>query len=96
MAEGQHAPTLGGQIKRPSVELLYSWISEAWGMTDADMVIRSFKKAEVFNALDATEGHLVWDEAETSEEAEKEAEGAHEPATGDGSVDADSKQDCMD
>lgn len=83
MAEGEHAPTPGGKIKRPSVELLCSWVSEAWGMIDVNMVARSFKKTGISNALDATEDHLVWDDEEASEDEE----------TIDYSVDTDSDEE---
>lgn len=83
MAEGEHALTPGGKIKRPSVELLCSWVSEAWGMIDVNMVARSFKKTGISNALDATEDHLVWDDEEASEDEE----------TIDSSVDTDSDEE---
>lgn len=66
VAEGQHA-LMSADKTRSSVELLCRWISEVWGMIVADVVIKSFKKTAVLNALDATVVHLVWDGDEASE-----------------------------
>ncbi|KAH9370711.1 hypothetical protein HPB48_013982 [Haemaphysalis longicornis] len=54
-------------IRRPSVEMLCSWISELWGMIAADIVVKSLEKIGTLNALDASEDHLVWDGDKASE-----------------------------
>ncbi|KAH9377983.1 hypothetical protein HPB48_011085 [Haemaphysalis longicornis] len=56
----KHALTPAGKIRRPSVELPCSWISDSFGMITADVVIKSFKKTGILSGLDATEDHLVW------------------------------------
>ncbi|KAH9377979.1 hypothetical protein HPB48_011089 [Haemaphysalis longicornis] len=55
MAEGQHALMPALKIRTQSVELLCSWILEAWGMIIAVVIVKSFKKTGISNALDATD-----------------------------------------
>lgn len=59
MAEGDHAMTPGGKIKKPSVEILCSWVIEAWSMISPEIIVRSFKKTGISNALDGTEDDVV-------------------------------------
>lgn len=54
----------GQRIRVPLVELLCSWISEAWGMITTDDVIESFKNTGTSHL---TEDHLVWDADDGSE-----------------------------
>lgn len=86
MAEGQHALTPSGKIRRPSVELLCDWIAEAWRMVGAAIIVNSFKKTGISNALDSSEDHLLWDGGETSE-ADEESGGDDEATTCDASTD---------
>ncbi|KAH9366623.1 hypothetical protein HPB48_021074 [Haemaphysalis longicornis] len=46
-------------------------IAEAWTMIGADIVVKSFKKTGIVNALDTTEDHLGWDEDKASKTDEK-------------------------
>uniref|UniRef100_A0A147BLR1 Putative pogo transposable element n=1 Tax=Ixodes ricinus TaxID=34613 RepID=A0A147BLR1_IXORI len=87
MAEGQHDLTPAGKIRRPSVEQLCSWIAEAWGMIGADIIVKSFKKTGISNALDATEDHLVWDEDES--ETDEKSGGDDGATTSDATTDSD-------
>ncbi|KAH9383278.1 hypothetical protein HPB48_024398 [Haemaphysalis longicornis] len=66
VTKGQHA-LMPADKTRSSVELLCRWISEVWGVIVADVVVKSFKKTAVLNALDATADHLVWYGDEASE-----------------------------
>lgn len=58
-------------------------------MIAADIVIKSFKKTGISNALDETEDHLVWDGDEASE-ADVESGTDYEATTSDvSSTDSD-------
>uniref|UniRef100_A0A023GJZ4 Putative tigger transposase n=1 Tax=Amblyomma triste TaxID=251400 RepID=A0A023GJZ4_AMBTT len=61
MAMGQHDLTPSGKIRRPSVEMLCSWITEAWSSIPDEVVAKSFKKTGISNALDGTEDDFLWD-----------------------------------
>ncbi|KAH8037549.1 hypothetical protein HPB51_013339 [Rhipicephalus microplus] len=70
MAEGDHAMTSGGKIKKPSVELLCSCVIEAWAMILPEIIDRSFKKTGISNVLDGTQDDMV---QENDEENHAEA-----------------------
>lgn len=90
MAEGDHAMTPGGKIKKPSVELLCAWVMEAWAMISPEIIVRSFKKTGISNALDGTEDDVVHDGDGDNAEAGDDSDDA---ATSDvdGSLDSDSE-----
>lgn len=62
MAGGGHALTPTGKVKRPSVELVCSWILEAWRSLPADLISESFKKTGIANALDGSEDDQLWEQ----------------------------------
>lgn len=62
MAGGGHALTPTGKVKRPSVELVCSWILEAWRSLPADLISKSFKKTGIANALDGSEDDQLWEQ----------------------------------
>lgn len=74
--------TPADKIERPLLELLCSWISEAWGMIGADVVAKSFKKTGIPNTMGATDDHLVWNKDEASE-ANAESRGDDDTMTSD-------------
>jgi hypothetical protein len=55
MVEGGHNLTPTGKIRRPSIELMYSWIVRAWDMVDQRVIVTSFLKTGISNALDVSE-----------------------------------------
>jgi len=69
MAEGNHKYTPDGKIKRPPPETMCSWILRAWDCISSDVIVKSLKKAGISNALDGTEDDVIWQEAETGENA---------------------------
>ena len=65
MADGIHEFTAGGQ-KKPSGELICSWISEAWHEIPREMIVASFLKCGITNNLDGSEDDLVYEPSEDS------------------------------
>ena len=47
MAEGGHSLTPTGMIRRPSIELMCSWIVRAWDMVDQRVIVTSFLKTGI-------------------------------------------------
>jgi len=68
MADGIHEFTATGQQKKPSEELICSWISEAWNAIPPEMVTASFLKCGITNNLDGTEDNMVYTAPEDTEE----------------------------
>jgi len=62
MANGIHELTAtGGRQKKPSEELICSWIVDAWHEIPTDMIESSFLICGVTNRLDGSEDHLVYE-----------------------------------
>ena len=55
MAGGNHQYTPTGKIKKPDLELLCSWIKDAWDQILPELVEKSIKKCSISNSLDGTE-----------------------------------------
>ena len=60
MAEGGHSLIPTGKIRRPSIELMCSWIVRAWDMVDQRVIFTSFLKTGISNALDGSEDDALW------------------------------------
>ena len=66
MANGIHEFTAGGRQKKPSEELICSWISEAWHEIPREMIVASYLKCGITNNLDGSEDDLVYKPSEDS------------------------------
>lgn len=67
MQEGDHALTPTGRLKRASLSQLVGWILDAWHGIPDTMVVRSFQKCGISNALDGSEDDLLWQEVSDKE-----------------------------
>ena len=66
MADGIHEFTAGGRQKKPSEELICSWISEVWHEIPREMIVASFLKCGITNNLDGSEDDLVYEPSKDS------------------------------
>ena len=60
-----HALTRAGQLKKPSVTLWCEWIVKAWNEIDSAIIIKSFKKCGISNALDGSEDDMLYQDDES-------------------------------
>ena len=60
MADGIHEFTATGHQKKPSEELIVSWIAQAWNDIPVEMIESSFLKCGITNNLDGSEDDLVY------------------------------------
>lgn len=67
MQEGDHALTPTGRLKCASLSQLVGWILDAWHGIPDTMVVRSFQKCGISNALDGSEDDLLWQEVSDKE-----------------------------
>ena len=67
MADGIHELTATERQKKPSEELMYQWIGEAWRDIPREMVARSFLKCGISKALDGSEDDCVFDSSSDDE-----------------------------
>ena len=68
MAEGGHSLTPTGKIRWPSIELMCSWIVRAWDMVDQRIIVTSFLKTGISNAVDGSEDYVLWKTEENVDE----------------------------
>ena len=62
--DGVRKFTASGRQKKPSEELIISWIAAAWNDIPAEMVESSFLKCGITNNLDGSEDDLVYENSE--------------------------------
>ena len=66
MAAGILELNAGGRQKKPSEELVCSWISEAWHEIPREMIVASFVKCGITNNLDGSDDDLVYEPSKDS------------------------------
>ena len=57
-----HELTETGKIKRAAPSEVAWWVSAAWKAIPESIIIRSFKKRHISNALDRSEDDIVWED----------------------------------
>ena len=62
MVSGEKEFTKSGAIKRPGLSLVVQWVKEAWESISDDIIIRSFKKCGISNAMDGTEDDILYED----------------------------------
>ena len=55
--------TKGGNLKRPSLSMVTTWVKEAWEDIPAEMVKKSFLKTGISNSMDWTEDDNLWQDS---------------------------------
>jgi hypothetical protein len=58
MDETQHEFTPKGALKRPTIKQVCQLIKQSWSTVREDIIVNSFKKCGISNALDGSEDHL--------------------------------------
>ena len=56
----QHDFTPSGLLKKPSISFMSAWIKEVWKGLRPDMIVKSFKKCSISNAIDGTEDDYIY------------------------------------
>ena len=49
------ARTSAGNFKQPTRQLVIEWVSQAWHEVPHEIIVKSFKRCGISNALDGTE-----------------------------------------
>ena len=62
MVSGEKDFTKSGAMKRPGLSLVVQWVKEAWEIISDDIIIRSFKKCGISNAMDGTEDDILYED----------------------------------
>ena len=61
MISGDHEFTRGGNPKAASLATVCQWILQAWKDLKPEMIVKSFKKCCISNAMDGTEDDALWE-----------------------------------
>lgn len=62
MASESYTLTAGGNMRPPSLETHAYWVKECWEGIKIPMIVKSFKKCCISNALDGTEDDMLWED----------------------------------
>ncbi|KAJ8889112.1 hypothetical protein PR048_008606 [Dryococelus australis] len=65
MVKGRHKMT--GQVRWPSLTLLCQWVLDVWAVIPESLVVKSFNKCSISNALYGTEDD--WSSGDASSDA---------------------------
>lgn len=66
-ASGTHSFTKGGRMRKPELEEICQWIVDAWQELEPQIIVHSFKKCCISNALDGSEDDILWEDQATSD-----------------------------
>ena len=69
MVSGEKEFTKSGAMKRPGLSLVVQWVKEAWESISEDIIIKSFKKCGISNAMDGTEDDILYEDLMASSTA---------------------------
>ncbi|CAI5770390.1 pogo transposable element with KRAB domain [Podarcis lilfordi] len=67
MAAGNHDLTPTGRMKRPTITQVCEWVKTSWHSVKEEIVVRSFKKCGISNALDGNEDGILHEDSEESD-----------------------------
>lgn len=67
MAAGNHDLTPTGRMKRPTITQVCEWVKRSWDSVKEEIVVQSFKKCGISNALDGSEDCILYEDSEESD-----------------------------
>ena len=62
MASGQQTYTATGNTRATSLPTVCQWVQDSWDSIDPKVVVNSFKKCSIINAMDGMEDDMLWEE----------------------------------
>ena len=74
MASDDKELTKGGNLKKPSISLVTSWVKSAWDEIPAEIVVKSFLKTGISNSMDGTQDDELWTESQEDGSEEDDTE----------------------
>lgn len=70
MISGAVTLTKGGNMQKPDITIVTSWMKEAWESLPPEIVKRSFLKCGISNAMDGSEDDALYKDTEESNESD--------------------------
>ena len=69
-ADSNLTPT--GKVRKPTLGEVCSWVIKAWNGVKPEVIIKSFKKCGISNAMDGTEDNAIFEQSDSSDDNDKE------------------------
>lgn len=66
MTEPHHDLTPTGRIKQPTIAQVCEWVKKSWDDVRPEIIVKSFKKCGISNALDGTEDDALFEVSDSS------------------------------
>ncbi len=63
MARGDKTYTKGGRMRAPDMPTVTQWVIDCWHDLKPAIIVRSFKKCCISNALDGSEDDVLWEDS---------------------------------
>ena len=64
MLSGEHTLTASGRKRKVELDVICTWIKEAWDKIPQQLIRKSFLKCSIMNALDGSKGNFLWQDEE--------------------------------
>lgn len=74
MSSSDAAVTKGNNLKKVDIVTIAEWVKEAWLDIPSDMIVRSFKKCSISNAMDGSEDDAIYEEQYDDDDVDSEVE----------------------
>ena len=55
-------------MKRPLISNVCEWVKNSWQRVKSEIIVKSFKKCGISNALDGSEDDILYDKSDASSE----------------------------
>ena len=66
MTDPHHDLTPTGRMKRPTIAQVGEWVKKSWDDVRPEIIVKSFKKCGISNALDGTEDDALFEVSDSS------------------------------
>ena len=64
MTDGEKSVPAGGNVRAASTATVTNWVKASWTSLDESMVVKSFKKCGISNAMDGSEDDALWEDGD--------------------------------
>ena len=79
MINGEKTFTSAGNMRAASLTIVCEWVKDTWQNIPSEMVVRSFKKCGISNAMDGTEDDMLWEDGEIARVDDNDEAAVEEP-----------------
>ena len=70
-----------GKVRKPTLGEVCRWVIKAWNGVKPEVIIKSFKKCDISNAMNGTENNAIFEQSDSSDDDDEELAGIAEGLT---------------